>query len=223
MTTKNLSFGMQALVAFGTVIMAALLFYIALPFAAKAATPLTGYVGIGSNGSNVSNLQAYLATNPDIYPSGKVTGHFGPLTMAAVQQLQAHYDIAQVGRVGPVTLATLNSLINAGLGLDLRSALILAFGAQPGANTATVNWSTDTSASGRVYYSTSPLQMIEATRGRSAPIISGSVASAANFSTSQSVTLSNLQPSTTYYYVIMTMDASGNVSVTTQQTFRTLP
>ena len=37
----------------------------------------------------------------------------------------------------------------------------------------------------------------------------------------QSVTVSNLQPNTTYFYIIEATDASGNVSVSSQLTFAT--
>lgn len=222
MSTKNLSFSTRAFTAFGTIIAASLLLSVVMPLLAKAATPITGQMGVGSRGANVSNLQAFLASNPDIYPSGLVTGYFGSLTRAAVGQFQAHYGIDQVGRVGPQTMAQINGIINSGVGLDLRAPIIFTFNvASIGNNSATINWTTDTAATGRVYYSTAPMQMTEATRGRQAPIINGTIATATTTGTSQSVTLSGLAPNTIYYYVIMATDTAGNVSVTTQQTLRT--
>jgi peptidoglycan hydrolase-like protein with peptidoglycan-binding domain len=61
-------------------------------------------------GDAVIELQAFLATMPEIYPEAKVTGYFGPATKAAVKRLQAKYGLSQVGRVGPATMAKLNEL-----------------------------------------------------------------------------------------------------------------
>ena len=52
---------------------------------------------LGSSGSDVSRLQAFLAQDPSIYPSGQVTGYFGRLTQAAVQRWQAQYGIVSSG------------------------------------------------------------------------------------------------------------------------------
>jgi peptidoglycan hydrolase-like protein with peptidoglycan-binding domain len=80
---------------------------------------LTAQAGIGSKGTNVSNLQTFLASNPMIYPEGLVTGYYGGLTAQAVRNFQLYYGIDQVGNVGPITLAKLNSVIGNGYGLPL--------------------------------------------------------------------------------------------------------
>lgn len=67
----------------------------------------------GMQSDDVKRLQEYLAKDPELYPEGLTTGYYGPLTTAAVRRFQAKYGIAQVGRVGPQTLAKLNELMGA--------------------------------------------------------------------------------------------------------------
>jgi peptidoglycan hydrolase-like protein with peptidoglycan-binding domain len=65
----------------------------------------------GSQGDAVQILQALLAADPSIYPEGLITGFFGPKTAAAVKRFQKENGLPQVGRVGPLTLAKLNKLL----------------------------------------------------------------------------------------------------------------
>lgn len=48
---------------------------------------------IGSTGAEVTALQKYLAQDKEIYPEGKVTGTFGPLTEAAVKRFQTKHEL----------------------------------------------------------------------------------------------------------------------------------
>ena len=80
---------------------------------------LTRTLALGMSGEDVKALQALLASDPDIYPEGLITGFFGPLTEKAVEKLQARFGIEAVGIVGPLTRNTLNGLfghINKGKG-----------------------------------------------------------------------------------------------------------
>ena len=61
-------------------------------------------------GDDVRRLQTFLAGDSAIYPEGKITGYYGALTVKAVRRFQEKYGLASVGRVGPQTLAKLNSL-----------------------------------------------------------------------------------------------------------------
>src|SRR3989344_2242655 len=75
------------------------------------ALPLpTTELDFGAQNDNVSKLQAVLAADPTIYPEGRITGYYGSLTVAAVKRFQERYGLAQVGRVGPQTLAKLNEV-----------------------------------------------------------------------------------------------------------------
>jgi peptidoglycan hydrolase-like protein with peptidoglycan-binding domain len=62
---------------------------------------------LGSQGDDVTELQNRL-TQEGVY-SGPITGYFGPLTVAGVKAYQAKHGISQVGTVGPLTRAQLNS------------------------------------------------------------------------------------------------------------------
>jgi len=70
----------------------------------------------GMSGEDVKLLQEILATDPDIYPEGLVTGYFGPLTHNAVKRLQKVANFEQVGQVGPKTLARINEILAEGVG-----------------------------------------------------------------------------------------------------------
>lgn len=70
----------------------------------------------GVTGDDVALLQEILATDPDIYPEGLITGYFGPLTEKAVKKFQQKMGVEQVGRVGPKTIAKINELLEEGAG-----------------------------------------------------------------------------------------------------------
>lgn len=71
----------------------------------------------GSNNDDVTALQNFLRSQgADIYPEGKVTGYFGPLTRGAVERFQERYGIVregdlEYGFVGPKTRAKINELL----------------------------------------------------------------------------------------------------------------
>lgn len=70
----------------------------------------------GMNNADVRRLQQLLASKPDIYPEGLVTGYFGPLTEQAVRRFQLKYGVVRSGAdpgygyVGPKTRAMLQSV-----------------------------------------------------------------------------------------------------------------
>jgi peptidoglycan hydrolase-like protein with peptidoglycan-binding domain len=70
----------------------------------------------GMTGEDVKLLQEILATDPDIYPEGLITGYYGNLTKNAVKRFQKVAGLEQVGNVGPQTLSKLNELLAAGAG-----------------------------------------------------------------------------------------------------------
>lgn len=71
---------------------------------------------IGARGEDIKLLQELLATDPEIYPEGLVTGYFGSLTEKAVRKFQKKFGIAQVGEVGPITRAQINRFFKEGAG-----------------------------------------------------------------------------------------------------------
>lgn len=186
-----------------------------------ALAPISKQLDFGSTGTDVTNLQTFLANSPAIYPQRIVSGYFGPLTRDAVTQLQVTYGLAQVGHVGPATLAKINSTISSGLGLDVNSPMIANIGTQTSSVTAIINWTTNEQAGSKVFYGTSPIIMVETSKAFTEPSISGNLASSSGLVTSHSVTIAGLQKNTTYNYVIETIDSSGNVSVTLPLAFKT--
>jgi hypothetical protein len=75
----------------------------------------------GQTNSDIRQLQQFLTSlGSSIYPSGKITGYFGPLTRQAVIRFQEKYAQEILapqglkhgnGRVGPATLKKINSLL----------------------------------------------------------------------------------------------------------------
>jgi len=184
------------------------------------AETLTRELQFGMSGSNVSLLQEFLAKDSTIYPQGLVTGYFGPLTKSAVSNFQARNGIATVGRVGPATLSVINAQMKGGVfGSDANAAVFSMVNVGTGSNSVVVSWTTNEPVKGSVFYSTSPLSEYESPH--SVSIGGTEVMSDGVFRNSQSVTLSNLQRDTVYYYDIYVTDASGNASMTMQNTFRT--
>ncbi len=191
-------------------------------------------MGIGSRGSEVTKLQEFLANNSNIYPEMLVTGYYGPLTMNAVTAFQIAYDLPPVGRVGPLTLAKINSVGALNKGIDISAPIMSNLTLQGTAtasntgsgntnpSTVTINWTTNEEARAKVYYSTSPIVVNETERAFTEPAISGTLAPTDSINrVSQSVTLTNLQGNTFYYYVVESIDPSGNVSITLPTSFRT--
>lgn len=76
---------------------------------------LTRQLREGMRGEDVKLLQEMLATDPEIYPEGLVTGYFGPMTKRAVHRFQSKAGIDQVGQVGPQTLERINQIFEQGV------------------------------------------------------------------------------------------------------------
>lgn len=205
-------------------------------FVALASFPaealITSSLDIGDTGADVTELQTYLKADASIYPEGLVTGYYGPLTAAAVQRLQCREGIvcsgsAQTtgyGRVGPQTRARLNFLMGGGTvtpGTDRSAAIHSSIAVGTTQNSATITWNTNELATGRVYYSTTPIVLFEGSESGAAPAIGGQVVSENAAGFNHSVLLSNLAPNTVYYYAVYTTDASGNIQLTWPTVFRT--
>jgi len=188
---------------------------------------LTAQLDYGQTSTNVTNLQIFLASDPSIYPQGLVTGYFGSLTKSAVMNFQNRYGIEQVGRVGPATLAQINSLIASGNGMgsgaDVNAAVIFAPSVSPSSNGAIISWATNEATTAQVYYSNASFQFAEAINNSSEPTIIGGTATprTSSLQVSQNVSLQGLQSNTMYFYMIESTDSSGNLSYTWPQTFRT--
>ena len=189
----------------------------AMPALASADT-LTRQLEVGMSGSDVAALQMFLSTDSTLYPQGHVTGYYGFLTKSAVSNFQQRNGIDSVGRVGPDTLPVLNHQMEQGMNAAPAASISGVFVAAKG-DSATIYWNTNVPTKGVVYYNTSPLTMVD---GDNVVAVSGHTASTdGDAHTSQSVTMQNLQPNTTYYYLVYTTGQTGWVNVTVPATFQT--
>ncbi len=201
--------------------------FIIVPFLAQAET-FNRQLEIGMSGGDVSTLQTFLATDSSIYPQGLVTGYFGFLTKSAVSNFQTLNNISSVGRVGPVTLSILNARLAQGaeVGGDRSAPFIYGVTNNVSSTGATVSWSTNENARGKVFYSTSPITLrnisdVTGVEGQE-PVISGTMASYDGIArATQVVSILNLLPNTTYYYIVESFDEATNVSITLPSSFRT--
>lgn len=176
-----------------------------------ASAEITSTLKVGSRGSQVSELQSFLAIGSD--------GIFGSQTKAAVVRFQSQNGLSADGIVGPMTRASINSQIGGGISNNGNAPTIGSVYVNPSRNSASVNWGTSVPAQGLVYYSTVPLTTYEY---ENSVTVSGQTAMTdSSARTSQSVSLSGLQAGTTYYYLIYTTAQNGNVSVTWPATFTT--
>ncbi len=204
------------IIASGLIVAA--LFAIIFP-AVTNADVLYRQLQVGSTGADVSSVQTFLAQDPTLYPQGLVTGYFGFLTKSAVSNFQSANGISAVGRIGPSTLPVLNAAMANGMNSGTAPTIVSAGVSNISSNSVSVNWFTSENAKGVVYYSTSPLSLGE--HLNSVDVSGNTAMTDASFRTSQSVTLQNLLPNTTYYYLAYVTGVTGNVSITWPATFTT--
>lgn len=200
---------------------------ISAPFFVSAET-LNRQLQVGSRGTDVSALQSFLSTDPTIYPQASVTGYYGFLTKSAVSNFQSRNGIDPVGRVGPATLPVLNYQIANGMsgGLDTSAPIITSLNLGVTRSNASINWTSNDSARGKVFYSTSAIQIsngYEVTGiGGVEPTFSGTLAQTDTaLHTSHSVNITGLTPNTNYFYVVEVLDSANNVSINLPASFHT--
>lgn len=94
---------------------------------------------------------------------------------------------------------------------DTTAPAISGISAIVGSSTATVQWTTNENATSKVYY------------GSANPLILGSATtlSSASLLTAHSLVPGGLSTSTTYYYVVESVDGASNISTSSQQSFTT--
>jgi peptidoglycan hydrolase-like protein with peptidoglycan-binding domain len=183
----------------------------ATPFFAGAAI-LNGELDFGTTSSDVTSLQTFLAADPGIYPEGFITGYFGHLTLNAVKRYQAAHNIPTVGRVGPMTLATINGWTGTGGTNDINASLTTSINVTTETHAATITWTSNEEVFGRVMYATNWPFLY--TTARAVPSTFG-------FNSTQTVTLTGLQSNTKYFYVLESRDIAGNVTWIIGRSFTT--
>lgn len=217
---------MKKITHFGKFAMVTALVSVGLSTQVFAYTLISSQLDLGERNSDVTSLQGFFSDNSSIYPEGLVTGYFGGLTRSAVMRFQAQYGLDQVGRVGPMTKDKINSLINQGgwVVSDIAGPWIYSVNRAISSSAVTLTWNTNENATGKVFYNTSPITMNEGDMN-SVGFGSTNGFTASNDGLarmSQQVTIGNLQPNTLYYYVVVSTDLKGNVSlVGPNDTFRT--
>ena len=72
---------------------------------------LTQELKTGTSGEEVKKLQQILATDPTVYPEGKVTGYFGPLTAQGLSRFQSKYKLDARGTLTPETIELINAIL----------------------------------------------------------------------------------------------------------------
>ena len=185
--------------------------FLAAPILASA-TVLSSQLELGDTGSEVSALQTFLAADSSIYPEGLVTGFFGPLTEAAVKRYQTEFGISAVGRVGPITLASINGNSGTGGSNDVNASITTSVTVSATAHSATIGWMSNEPVFGRAMYGTGP-NFVYAS--------SPSIQSASGFNTSQVLAINGLMSNTRYYYILESVDVAGNITWTIGRSFVT--
>ncbi|MEK7192632.1 MAG: fibronectin type III domain-containing protein [Patescibacteria group bacterium] len=188
------------------------------------------------SGTDVSELQTYLASDTTIYPSGLVTGYYGSLTRGGVERFQTRYGIVSsgspattgYGRVGPVTRNAINAKLGMGVTPtgDVYAPLIKNTNVSVSNNNAVISWTSSEDSEGKVYYSNSPITLSNMfdVNGVSVgePIVSGALVGYDSITRlSHTVNITNLTPNTNYYYLIVAFDSSKNSSISLPATFKT--
>lgn len=206
----------------------------------------------GSYGSEVKLLQEILASDPDIYPEGKITGYFGPATKRAVKRFQEKFCISSVGSVGPQTLSKINELLTEGAGNSgkVPSGLLTAPGIQKklcGSSTSTVtstsnvNKIIDTAApvissvsstdigtsTAKIYFKTNEWAEGKIYYDTLTPVDTAATSTLSAVTSgmfkNHNLFLTDLASTTTYYYFISAKDSSGNIATSSESSFTTLP
>lgn len=176
----------------------------------------TSTLKYGSKGSNVKALQAFMASNNDIYPSGSQDGSFGPATKAGVIQLQLAYNLTPDGIVGGGTRGVINNLISNGTNLDTYAPAINNLSVAPVGRNVNISFTSDEPVMSIVYYDTNNLTWTnwdQREMSLKIPEITGTKNTDLAFTANKQFTLSNLSPNTVYHYTVLAKDKSGNVTL----------
>lgn len=70
----------------------------------------------GATHEDIKKIQEILASDSAVYPEGKVTGYFGPLTKEALRRFQAKFKLEVTGQLDSETEAALETLLEARFG-----------------------------------------------------------------------------------------------------------
>lgn len=82
----------------------------------------------GMTGDDIKKVQELLATDPTIYPEGKVTGYYGNLTKEAIKRLQMRHELEVTGVIDDATREVLESYLKERFGEQIPPGLLRAPG-----------------------------------------------------------------------------------------------
>ena len=82
----------------------------------------------GMTSDDVTKVQKLLATDPTLYPEGKVTGYFGPLTKNAIMRFELRHGLQVTGEVSSSTRELLEQYLKEGFGDNIPPGLLRAPG-----------------------------------------------------------------------------------------------
>lgn len=82
----------------------------------------------GTTSDDVKKIQELLATDETVYPEGKVTGYFGPMTKEALKRFQKRHNLSETGMVDGDTKEYLESYLKEGFGENVPKGLLKAPG-----------------------------------------------------------------------------------------------
>lgn len=198
--------------------------FVLTPLTTEAYTQISGNttLRVGSKGQDVVALQQLLASNSDMYPSGSQDGSFGPKTKSGVVQFQLAYGLTADGIVGSKTRNEVNSVVNAGRGIDVSNAGIYNLSVTASGRNEVIYFNSNEPVKAAVFYDTNSINWNnwnDEVVSMDTPQISGTVNVDNTFSTNKQFTLSNLSSNTRYNYTITTTDQAGNMSVIWPTTF----
>lgn len=205
----------------------------------------------GMSGDDVKMLQEILATDPEIYPEGLITGYYGRLTARAIMKFQKKIGLEQVGVVGPKTISRINELLEEGAGKSgkIPPGLLTAPGIlkKLGLATTTPPYDDDdededendvtppvisgisatniTATSTRIVWITNEKATSKVWYSAATPVTTASTtpsASSSELVINHDIGLSDLTASTTYYYFVSSSDKKGNTASSSESSFTTL-
>ncbi len=84
----------------------------------------------GMTDEDIKKVQELLATDPDIYPRGLVTGYFGPLTKDALRRFQEKFKLKVTGEIDEDTKVYLENFLKEKFGDNIPPGLLRAPGIQ---------------------------------------------------------------------------------------------
>ncbi len=82
----------------------------------------------GMTDADIAKIQELLATDSSIYPEGKITGYFGPLTKNALMRFQMRHGATSTGEIDAETRDLLEEYLHEGFGDKIPQGLLRAPG-----------------------------------------------------------------------------------------------